>query len=125
MMSESSLLILLLKVLMSSDTTPITTVLHPLVDEFGKVLPHTPPSPTPPPPTLLFSSRVETPASWPPSDDMGIETHTPSMSPVAPHPLVLFPGHLLQSLVVNCLPSGREDPILPLKRGLIQSQLCL
>jgi hypothetical protein len=81
MMSESSLLILLLKVLMSSDTTPITTVLHPLVDEFGKVLPHTPPSPTPPPPTLLFSSRVETPASWPPSDDMGIETHTPIYVP--------------------------------------------
>jgi fibronectin-binding protein A len=44
------------------------------------VLPRTPPSPTPPP-TLLFNSRVETPASWPPSDDMGIETHTPIYVP--------------------------------------------
>jgi hypothetical protein len=26
---------------------------------------------------LLFGNRVETPASWPPSDDMNIETHTP------------------------------------------------
>jgi hypothetical protein len=52
----------------------------PPSDEFGKVLPRTPPSPTPPP-TLLFSSRVETPASWPPSDDMGIETHTPVFIP--------------------------------------------
>jgi hypothetical protein len=40
------------------------------------VLPRTPPSPTPPT-TLLFNNRVETPASWPPSDDMNIETHTP------------------------------------------------
>jgi hypothetical protein len=40
------------------------------------VLPRTPPSPTPPTP-LLFDNRVETPASWPPSDDMNIETHTP------------------------------------------------
>jgi hypothetical protein len=44
------------------------------------VLPQTPPSPTPPP-TLLFNSKVKTPASWPPSDDMGIETHTPIYVP--------------------------------------------
>jgi hypothetical protein len=61
-------------------TTAITVTTRPLIDQFGIVLPHTPPSPTPPP-TLLFNSRVETPASWPPSDDMGIETHTPIYVP--------------------------------------------
>jgi hypothetical protein len=57
-----------------------TITLSPLVDQFGMVIPRTPPSPTPPP-TLLFGNRVETPASWPPSDDMGIETHTPTYVP--------------------------------------------
>jgi hypothetical protein len=61
-------------------TTTTTTTIRPLIDQFGMVLPWTPPSPTPPP-TLLFNSRVETPASWPPSDDMGIETHTPIYIP--------------------------------------------
>jgi hypothetical protein len=73
-------LLQLLCTLMSSPATTTIVPLRPLVDEFGKVLPRTPPSPTPPP-TLLFSSRVETPASWPPSDDMGIETHTPVFVP--------------------------------------------
>jgi hypothetical protein len=61
-------------------TTATTITTRPLIDQFGMVLPHTPPSPTLPP-TLLFNSRVETPASWPPSDDMGIETHTPIYVP--------------------------------------------
>jgi hypothetical protein len=61
-------------------TTATTVTTCPLIDQFGMVLPRTPPSPTPPP-TLLFNSRVETPASWPPSDDMGIETHTPIYVP--------------------------------------------
>jgi hypothetical protein len=61
-------------------TTATTVTTRPLIDQFGMVLPRTPPSPTPPP-TLLFNSRVETPASWPPSDDMGIETHTPIYVP--------------------------------------------
>jgi hypothetical protein len=55
---------------------PINIPIRPLVDDHGIVLPRTPPSPTPPTP-LIFGSRVETPASWPPSDDMNIETHTP------------------------------------------------
>jgi hypothetical protein len=79
--SRSSPLLQLVHTLMSSSATTTTTApLCPLVDKFGKVLPHTPPSPTPPP-TLLFSSRVETPVSWPPSDNMGIETHTPIYVP--------------------------------------------
>jgi hypothetical protein len=49
---------------------------RPLVDDHGVVLPHTPPSPAPPP-TLLFRNRVETLVSWPPSDNMNIETCTP------------------------------------------------
>jgi hypothetical protein len=57
-------------------STPIDIPVRPLVDDHGMVLPRTPPSPTPPT-TLLFNNRVETPASWPPSDDMNIETHTP------------------------------------------------
>jgi hypothetical protein len=61
-------------------TTATTVITRPLIDQFGMVLPRTPPSPTPPP-TLLFNNRVETPASWPPSDDMGIETHTPIYVP--------------------------------------------
>jgi hypothetical protein len=61
-------------------TTTTTVITRPLIDQFGMVLPRTPPSPTPPP-TMLFNSRVETPASWPPSDDMGIETHTPIYVP--------------------------------------------
>jgi hypothetical protein len=81
---KSPPLLQLLYILMTSNAIalPTTTTVPPcpLVDEFGKVLPRTPPSPTPPP-TLLFSSRVETPASWPPSDDMGIETHTPIYVP--------------------------------------------
>jgi hypothetical protein len=50
---------------------------HPLIDNQGVVIPHLTPSPTPPP-TLTFTQRVETPASWPPSDDLGIETNTPA-----------------------------------------------
>jgi hypothetical protein len=61
-------------------TTATTVITRPLIDQFGMVLPRTPPSLTPPP-TLLFNNRVETPASWPPSDDMGIETHTPTYVP--------------------------------------------
>jgi hypothetical protein len=61
-------------------TTTTTVITHPLIDQFGMVLPRTPPSLTPPP-TLLFNSRVETPASWPPSDNIGIETHTPIYVP--------------------------------------------
>jgi hypothetical protein len=57
-------------------SAPIDIPIRPLVDDHGLVLPRTPPSPTPPT-TLLFGNRVETPASWPPSDDMNIETHTP------------------------------------------------
>jgi hypothetical protein len=73
---QSPLLQFLYTLMTSSATAPLC----PLVDKFGKVLPRTTPSPTPPP-TLLFSSRIETPASWPPSDDMGIETHTPIYVP--------------------------------------------
>jgi hypothetical protein len=61
-------------------SSPINIPVRPLVDDHGMVLPRTPPSPTPPTP-LLFGNRVETPASWPPSDDMNIETHTPSRAP--------------------------------------------
>jgi hypothetical protein len=57
-------------------SAPIDIPVQPLVDDHGMVLLHTPPSPKPPTP-LLFSNRVETPASWPPSDNMNIETHTP------------------------------------------------
>jgi hypothetical protein len=57
-------------------SAPIDIPVRPLVDDHGMVLPHTPPSPTLPA-TLLFGNRVETPASWPLSDDMNIETHTP------------------------------------------------
>jgi hypothetical protein len=57
-------------------SAPIDIPVRPLVDDHGMVLPRTPPSPMPPTP-LLFGNRVETPASWPPSDDMNIETHTP------------------------------------------------
>jgi hypothetical protein len=52
----------------------------PLVDQSGMVITRTTPSPTPPQ-TLSFVHRVETPASWPLSDDMGIETHTPTYIP--------------------------------------------
>jgi hypothetical protein len=38
---------------------------------------HTPPSPDTADAIALYGNRVETPASWPPSDDMNIETHTP------------------------------------------------
>jgi hypothetical protein len=57
-------------------SAPIDIPLIPLVDDHGMVLLHTPPSPmllTP----LIFGDQVETPVSWPPSDDMNIETHTP------------------------------------------------
>jgi hypothetical protein len=57
-------------------SAPIDILLRPLVDDQGMVLPHTPPSPVSPP-VLLFNKRVKTPASWPPSDDMNIQTHTP------------------------------------------------
>jgi hypothetical protein len=57
-------------------SAPIDIPLRPLVDDHGMVIPRMPPSP-PSPPVLLFTNRVETPASWPPSDDMNIETHTP------------------------------------------------
>jgi hypothetical protein len=70
---------------------PIDIPIRPLVDDHGMVLPRTPPSPTPPT-TLLFGNRVETPASWPPSDDMNIETHTP---PERLKPLEVTHGHPL------------------------------
>jgi hypothetical protein len=57
-------------------SAPIDIPAQPLVDDQGMVIPRTPPSPTLPTP-LLFTNRVETPASWPPLDDMNIETHTP------------------------------------------------
>jgi hypothetical protein len=57
-------------------SAPINIPIRPLVDDHGMVIPRTPPSPTPPTP-LLFGNRVETPASWPPSDDMNIETRMP------------------------------------------------
>jgi hypothetical protein len=57
-------------------SSPIDIPIRPLTDDHGRVLPRTPPSPMPPMP-LIFGNRVETPASWPPSDDMNIETHTP------------------------------------------------
>jgi hypothetical protein len=57
-------------------SAPIDIPARPLVDDQGRVIPRTPPSPTPPP-VLSFGNRVETPASWPPSDDMNIETRTP------------------------------------------------
>jgi hypothetical protein len=64
-------------------SAPIDIPLRPLVDDQGMVLPRTPPSPASPP-VLLFNNRVETPASWPPSDDMNIETHTPPRTIGAP-----------------------------------------
>jgi hypothetical protein len=64
-------------------SAPIDIPLRPLIDDQGMVLPRTPPSPASPP-VLLFNSRVETPASWPPSDDMNIETHTPPRTFGAP-----------------------------------------
>jgi hypothetical protein len=64
-------------------STPIDIPIRPLVDDHGMVLPHTPPSPTPPT-TLLFDNQVETPESWPLSDDMNIETHTPPQGTGAP-----------------------------------------
>jgi hypothetical protein len=57
-------------------SSPIDIPVRTLVDDDGMVIPRTPPSPTPPMP-LIFGDRVETPVSWPPSDDMNIETHTP------------------------------------------------
>jgi hypothetical protein len=57
-------------------SAPIDIPVKPLINNHGMVLPHTPPSPTLPT-TLLFGNRVETPASWPPSDDMNIETCMP------------------------------------------------
>jgi hypothetical protein len=63
-------------------SAPIDIPIRPLVDDQGMVLPHTPPSPTSPN-TLTFGNRVETPASWPPSDDMNLETHTPPRVPGA------------------------------------------
>jgi hypothetical protein len=57
-------------------SAPIDIPVRPLIDDHGMVLPCTPPSPMLP--TMLpFGNRVETPASWPLSDDMNIETHTP------------------------------------------------
>jgi hypothetical protein len=64
-------------------SAPIDIPMRPLVDDQGLVLPRTPPSPASPP-VLLFNNRVETPASWPPSDDMNIETHTPPRTMGAP-----------------------------------------
>jgi hypothetical protein len=57
-------------------SSPIDIPVRALVDDHGMVLPCTPPSPMPPTP-LIFGNRVETPVSWPPSDDMNIETHMP------------------------------------------------
>jgi hypothetical protein len=63
---------------MSSNGNPSSlSQSRPLVDNQGVVIPRLTPSPTPPT-TLTFTQRVETPASWPPSDNMGIETHTPT-----------------------------------------------
>jgi hypothetical protein len=64
-------------------SAPIDIPLRPLVDDQGIVLQHTPPSPTPLL-TLLFGNHVETPASWPPSDNMNIEMHTPLRTLGAP-----------------------------------------
>jgi hypothetical protein len=80
--------------------------LAPLVDRLGMVIPRTPPSPTPPP-TLLFGNRVETPASWPPSDDMGIETHTPTyVSSRSPSP----GGSPWEPIMIN---SRHASPFMP------------
>jgi hypothetical protein len=63
---------------MSSNGNPSSlSQSRPLVDNQGVVIPRLTPSPTPPT-TLTFTQWVETPASWPPSDNMGIETHTPT-----------------------------------------------
>jgi hypothetical protein len=64
-------------------SAPVDIPIRPLVDEHGMVLPRTPPSPTPPT-LLIFGNRVETPASWPPSDNMNIETCTPPRTLGAP-----------------------------------------
>jgi hypothetical protein len=64
-------------------TAPIDIPLRPLVDDHSMVLLHTPPSPASPP-TLVFNNCVETPVSWPPSDDMNIEMHTPPRTLGAP-----------------------------------------
>jgi hypothetical protein len=87
-------------------TTATTVTTCPLIDQFGMVLPRTPPSPTPPP-TLLFNSRVETPASWPPSDDMGIETHTPIYVPSR------SPSPGTTSWVPITVPSRSPSPFWP------------
>jgi hypothetical protein len=95
-------------------STPINIPVRPLVDDQGMVLPRTPPSPTPPT-TLLFGNRVETPASWPPSDDMNIETRTP---PEHLDPLEVLPGRpSLRSVETRPL-SFPVDLEPPLKRGL-------
>jgi hypothetical protein len=62
--------------LMSTPQASGLSLSRPLVDDQATVIPRLTPSPTPPP-VLLFTQRVETPVSWPPSDDLGIETHTP------------------------------------------------
>jgi hypothetical protein len=64
-------------------SAPIDILVRPLVDDHSMVLPHTPPSP-PPLTTLLFDNRVETPESWPLSDDMNIKTRTPPRALGAP-----------------------------------------
>jgi hypothetical protein len=62
--------------LMSPQPTSGLSLSRPLVDDQGVVIPRLTPSLTPPP-VLLFTRRMETPASWPLSDDLGIETNTP------------------------------------------------
>jgi hypothetical protein len=64
-------------------SNPIDIPVRSLVDDHGMVLPRTPPSP-PPPTTLLFDNRVETPESWPLSDDLDIETRMPPRALGAP-----------------------------------------
>jgi hypothetical protein len=65
---------------MTTPTAPIDIPVPLLVNQDGRVLPRITPSPTPPP-MLTFTSWVETPASWPLSDDLGIETHMPIYVP--------------------------------------------
>jgi hypothetical protein len=80
--SKSSPLLQLLYTLMSSHCSPVHHQC-PSLPSSRRVWQGLATNSTVPdtPPTLLFSSRVETPASWPPSDDMGIETHTPIYVP--------------------------------------------
>jgi hypothetical protein len=96
-------------------SAPIDIPVQPLVDDQSMVIPQTPPSPTPPT-SLLFINRVETPASWPPSDNMNIETRTPPRMLVDAGSTPWAPRTVLSRDPSPCVPKG---PSATPEKGII------